>query len=218
MFKKPLVWLGVFALIGLAALWDFSPEDLMRDPPEPEEAFPQAYMIQSETRRFNTEGQLHHQLLSERANHFQPSPQGASAQDYSEIQKPDITVYDQSEDEADARADGNGIANETGNEEQRPAPWRLTADWGHSNAGADRIRLWDNVRAWQETDDGLTELTTPELFIEPARQFAETDKAVKMRSPEGRHQAVGMRADLEKDYIELLSEVRGTYEPQNREP
>ncbi len=49
--------------------------------------------------------------------------------------------------------------------------------------------------------------------MEPNRQYAETSKAVKMRSPRGQHEAIGMRADLSKDHIELLSEVRGTYEP-----
>lgn len=195
MLKNPLVWLGAALLIALAAIWDFSPEDLMRDDPADEEQFPEAYLIDSETRRFDAEGRLHYHLTSERADQFQYLPDQTSDLDYSLIVQPQMSMYGETDD-----------------------PWHLRADMGQSNAEGDRIELWDNVRAWQDTEAGRSELTTPALVIFPARQFAETDKAVKMRSPQGVTDAVGMRADLERDTIELLSEVRGTYESNRREP
>jgi len=210
MLKNPLAWLGAALLIALAAIWDFSPEDLMRDDPAEQERFPEAYLIESETRLFDAEGRLHYHLTSERADQFQQLPDRASDLDYSLIVKPRLSMYGETDD-----------------------PWHLHADMGQSNADGDRIKLWDNVRAWQDTGAGRNALTTPELVIFPARQFAETDKAVKMRSPQGVTDAVGMRADLEQDTIELLSQVRGTYEsnrgesnrreaperaPQDREP
>lgn len=205
MLKNPLAWLGLVVLIGLVAIWDFNPEDLMRPVPEREAEFPHAYLIESETRRFDTEGRLYHHMVSERADHFQYLPQRSSERDYSLIQKPDIRLYGQSEQEDSP-------------DTETPAPWRARAEQGRSNADATRIHLQEQVRVWQQSDEGLTELTTSELIIEPDRQFAQTDKAVKMRSPQGRNRAVGMRADLGKDHIELLSEVRGTYDAQSREP
>lgn len=194
MLKNPLTWLGAALLIALAAIWDFSPEDLMRDQPTEQEQFPEAYLIEPQTRRFNVQGKLRYHLTSEQANQFQHLPDRASDLDYTLIVQPQISLYGETDD-----------------------PWHLHADMGQSNADGDRIELWDNVHAWQDTHAGRSELTTPELVIFPARQFAETDKAVKMRSPQGVTDAVGMRADLERDAIELLSQVRGTYEPNRRE-
>lgn len=209
MLKNPLAWLGLVVLIGLVAIWDFNPEDLMRPVPEREAEFPHAYLIGSETRRFDTEGRLYHHMVSERADHFQHLPQRSSERDYSLIQKPDLTLYGQGDQE-------NADPPET--ESAGAAPWRVMAEQGRSDANATRIHLHEDVRVWQEGDEGLTELTTSELIIEPDRQFAETDKAVNMRSPQGRNEAVGMRANLGHDHIELLSEVRGTYDAQDREP
>lgn len=190
MWKHPLTWVGLFLLIAVVAVWDYSPEDLLRQPEPEQERFPQAYMIQSETRRYNTEGELHYRMVSARADYFQFLPERSSPRDYSLIQSPHITVH------------GEG-----------DQPWQLTARLGHSNASADRLRFTGEVRAWKAQAGGRTEITTPELLVEPNRQYAETSKAVKMRSPQGQHEAIGMRADLSKDHIELLSEVRGIYEP-----
>lgn len=190
MWKHPLTWVGVFLLIAVVAVWDYSPEDLLRTDEPPEDRFPQAYMIDSDTRRYNTEGDLHYRIQSTRADYFQYLPERSSPRDYSLIQSPNVTVHGEGEH-----------------------PWRLTSRLGHSNASGDKLRFTGDVRAWQAQAEGRTEITTPELLVEPNRQYAETSKAVKMRSPQGHHQAVGMRADLSKDHIELLSEVRGTYEP-----
>ena len=190
MWKHPLTWIGLFLLIALVAVWDHSPEDLLRAPPEAQTRFPQAFMVASETRRYDPEGQLQYRMLSERADHFQHLPNRSSPRDYSLIQAPDVTVFG----------------------EDTP-PWQLTARLGRSDATGETLVFTGEVRAWQQSANGAMEITTPELQVEPNRQFAQTDKAVTMRSPQGRHDAVGMRADLAEDQIELLSEVRGTYEP-----
>ncbi|WP_347332793.1 LPS export ABC transporter periplasmic protein LptC [Marinimicrobium locisalis] len=191
MWKHPLTWVGLFLLIAVVAVWDYSPEDLLREKETQQERFPQAYMIDSQTRRYNKEGELHYRMLSERADFFQFLPERSSPRDYSLIQSPEVTVHGEGEH-----------------------PWRLTSRVGRSNATGDELRFNGNVRAWQSQPGGELVLTTPELLVEPNRQYAHTSKAVKMRSPRGQHEAIGMRADLSKDHIELLSEVRGTYEPE----
>ncbi|MGD8174620.1 LPS export ABC transporter periplasmic protein LptC [Marinimicrobium sp. ARAG 43.8] len=194
MWRKPRTWIGLFLLVALAALWDYSPKDLMRDP-APEETrahYPQAYIIRANTHRYDTEGQLHYHLLSARVDHFQRIPGQASPQDYSLFLTPRLTLHGES-----------------------PQPWNLNANLGRSDATGDKIRLTGEVHLWQQAQAGTTELNTPELLIEPNRQYAETDKTVNMRSPRGRQEAVGMQADLGNDIIELLSEVRGIHEPPN---
>lgn len=190
MWKHPLTWVGLFLLIALVAVWDYSPEDLLRPTPETKSRFPQAFMIDSETRRYDQSGALQYRMLSKRADHYQHLPSRSSPRDYSLIQTPDITVF------------GEDLA-----------PWQLTARLGRSDATGETLRFTGDVIAWQSDAEGRTDITTPELYVEPNRQFAHTDKAVTMRSPQGRHDAIGMRADFAKDYVELLSEVRGTYEP-----
>src|SRR5690606_41333481 len=75
--------------------------------------------------------------------------------------------------------------------------------------------LFTDVRVFQESEqEGLLELLTSELRIKASQQYAETDKAVKMRAQQGHLDTLGMKAYLGEDRIELLSRVRGTYEPQ----
>lgn len=191
MWKHPLTWIGLFLLIALVAVWDYSPEDLLRPAPEAQARFPQAFMTASETRRYDAEGKLQYRMLSDHADHFQHLPNRSSPRDYSLIQAPDVTVFGED-----------------------PSPWHLTARLGRSDATGEVLMFTGDVRAWQQNAEGTTEITSPELQVEPNRQFAQTDKAVTMRSPQSQHEAVGMRADLARDHIELLSEVRGTYEPR----
>lgn len=190
MWKHPLTWLGLAALVALAVFWDEPTERLLQPdiPLAPE--FPEAYLIKADIRQYDSQGQLSYRMLSERAEHFQYLPDRQSPRDYSLVTEPNITVHGEGE-----------------------APWRLTARRGRSEDGGERLRFIDNVQAWQQRGDGRQIITTEALLIEPNRQYAETDKAVTMRSPRSQHTAVGLRAYLDRDYIELLSEVEGRYEP-----
>jgi lipopolysaccharide export system protein LptC len=91
----------------------------------------------------------------------------------------------------------------------------LTAEEGRIDQNGQLITLFTDVRVFQESEqEGLLELLTSELRIKASQQYAETDKAVKMRAQQGHLDTLGMKAYLGEDRIELLSRVRGTYEPQ----
>ena len=60
---------------------------------------------------------------------------------------------------------------------------------------------------------GEITITTSDLRLNTREQFAETSKAVIMRTAKSQINAIGMRADIKRDYIQLLSNVKGTYEP-----
>lgn len=185
MWKHPLTWLTLTGLLAVVILWDPDGGRLLETAPEVEPDFPQAYLQQADTLAFNEQGQPAHRLRGERVEHFQ---RGGEA-DYSLVKAPEITVF------------GEG------------PPWQLTARRGRAESGGERLIFRGSVRAWRERDEGPVEITTERLLIEPERQYAETDKAVMMRNPRARHTAVGLRARLDRDRIELLSEVKGTYEP-----
>src|SRR5690625_6698554 len=93
-------------------------------------------------------------------------------------------------------------------------PWHLQARKGRVTDDGDVVLLHDGVRAWQNGEHGLTELTTSELWVEVPREYAHTDKAVNMRAEQGTTDAIGLRAQLGDERIELLSEVQGLYHPQ----
>jgi lipopolysaccharide export system protein LptC len=77
------------------------------------------------------------------------------------------------------------------------------------------IRLLDNVLIQQETPSrGLIQITTSELRVRASEQFAETDKAVKMRSAKGQIDALGMDADLAQSRLQLRSQVKAVYDPR----
>lgn len=194
MWRHPLSWLGLILLLVVAALWDRSPGELIQPEVNRAPEFPRAYMVQMQTKLFDAEGRLNYYLSSEQAEHYQPDPRRATEQDYTSIKQPRIRLYP---------ADGE--------------PWFARADRGRSDANAENVLLQGAVRVWQEPEQGLTEITTSELWLQPPKEYAHTDKAVKMRAAQGITDAVGMQADLSTESIELLAQVRSLFHPQESE-
>src|SRR5690606_12939668 len=94
-------------------------------------------------------------------------------------------------------------------------PWHIDAERGHSRTNAPHFTLEENVRAWsRHPQHGAVEVQTDEIHFDTDRQFAHTDKPVTIQSDYGLTTAVGLQAELEAGRIELLSEVKGSYEPQ----
>lgn len=187
MFRHPVSWIVLALVITVLIFWD-GPGELLVPTPELAPAFPQAYMEQMETRVFDTDGRLRYHLQADSAEHYQPDPRRATELDYSLIDQPDLTMYPQ---------DAN--------------PWHLVARTGRTDARGDQVHLSGGVRAWQDDERGLTEIITSELWVDVPREYAHTDKAVKMRAVQGTTDAVGMQAELGEERIELLSEVRSVY-------
>ena len=155
--------------------------------------FPYIYMKQVETREFNAQGKLHYQLSTPEVTHYQLQADAPSDGDYTLLQHPDMRFYDT----------------------DTSAPWLVTADTGRNEANGQLIRLLDNVVIQQQTpSQGLIQITTSELLVRASEQFAETDKAVKMRSAKGQMDAIGMDADLAQSRLQLKSQVKAVYDPR----
>lgn len=88
--------------------------------------------------------------------------------------------------------------------------WITTAAAGRSEANNSRIELTGDVRIVDST--GATELRAARLWLYPRREYAETDSAVTLTTPQGVTLARGMEGYLNEDRIVLLSNVRGRYE------
>lgn len=177
-----------FALLMLVR--NTADEDLNTDT---EKRFPQVFMTSVETREYTAAGQLQHLLQTPLVTRYQLDPNKPGDKDFTLIQTPNVAFYGRGDE----------------------PPWLLTAKTGESNSTNTLLRLTNDVLVQQETlTRGLVQITTDELLVHPQEQFAETDKAVKMRSLKGQMDAVGMIAIMQENRVQLKSQVRVVYEPR----
>ena len=96
------------------------------------------------------------------------------------------------------------------------APWRGRAEHGRSWAGESRARLQGNVVMQRRRPAGLTRLETERIELHIPQRYAETDRPVTLRGPGYRIRAVGARAWLDEERVELLDNARGRYDAASR--
>ncbi|MCK5639157.1 MAG: LPS export ABC transporter periplasmic protein LptC [Gammaproteobacteria bacterium] len=88
--------------------------------------------------------------------------------------------------------------------------WHITAARGNIKNDTQTIYLEGKVHLQRE-GDAPQELRTENIQIHPKTQYAETDAAVTLTSPQVQLQGVGMRVYLNDERLQLLSHVRGHY-------
>lgn len=94
-------------------------------------------------------------------------------------------------------------------------PWLLYADEGQVFDAGNLIYLNGKVDITQPgTAQTEINLLTRDLHIYADRDYAETNAAVRITQGNNLTTATGMRADMLKGRLELLSETRGKYEVQ----
>lgn len=93
-------------------------------------------------------------------------------------------------------------------------PWKIKADRGWIAANNELILLSGNVRIdrLNGPNNRPVKLFTDKLRIHPELDFAETDRPVTMISNKRRTTAIGMRAYVQKGKLQLLEDVRVSYE------
>jgi len=189
----PIPWLIAFVLVICFFAFSLRQEAELVGYQYDLDGFPQIYMKEVETREFDAQGKLHYQLSTPRVTHYQVNPDGPTEGDYTVIEQPDMAFYDA----------------------ESVAPWLVSAETGRSEANGQLLRLLDNVLIQQQTPtQGLIQITTSELLVRASEQFAETDKAVNMRSAKGQIDAIGMDADLAQSRLQLKSQVKAVYDPR----
>lgn len=92
--------------------------------------------------------------------------------------------------------------------------WRLQADQGWVAADQQLVRLEGRVTMVRTADSGKPPMTiiTRDVLVRPSERYAETAAPTQAVTPSGEFWAVGVRAWLDQERLELLSEVRGAYE------
>ena len=92
--------------------------------------------------------------------------------------------------------------------------WLIRAAVGWVSPDNDLIRLQETVSITRPAASGKQPLfiATHDVYIRPADDIVETAEPVRLETPGGVLEAVGLRANLHTKQLELLSEVRGIYE------
>ena len=94
---------------------------------------------------------------------------------------------------------------------QQKDTWIVTSEQGKTHGKGHVILLTDNVIISRKDDD-KTELQTSTLTLDTNKSTAYTDAAVKMISPYGETNSIGLHATLEDKTINLHSRVKGHYD------
>jgi len=148
---------------------------------------PDYYMDEFELTSFNLAGKPAHKLYADNMKHY--------AHDGSvELERPHLVVF-RDEDEF----------------------WDIRAESGRVLNGGETVLLQGEVIILRITSTSAEALQiyTSDLTVHPHVKYVETAAAVKIKDERGVTTAIGMRADLRQRRVALLSEVRGTYEPQS---
>jgi len=87
--------------------------------------------------------------------------------------------------------------------------WHARSDVAHFINGNRDITLSGQVRIWEP--DRHLELTTDTIRFDESKQTAETAEPVTVNSTFGETHAIGLKADFNREKLQLLSAVTGTY-------
>ena len=89
-------------------------------------------------------------------------------------------------------------------------PWHVVSERGWISAEGDLILLQGRVHVWRDGPGGLRaiDIVTRDVRVTPGDEYAETDEAAFIRTPDSETHGVGLRAYLAHGRFELLSQVR----------
>jgi len=174
----------ILALAGSWWLIDHSSESL-----EPQKSsqsnHPDSFMTNATYTKMNADGQLAAELFTPRAVHY---PQNSTTH----ITTPKVIIYSQ------------GLM-----------PWHVSADYGKSIDGTKTILLWDHVKLHRDKGphNQFMTMTTTKATLYPKRRLAITHQPVTIIQPGTVIKAVGLKANLNKGTIVLLSKAHAVYVP-----
>ncbi|SMF54135.1 lipopolysaccharide export system protein LptC [Alteromonadaceae bacterium Bs31] len=209
-----LISLGITAIV---MLWDSSEKIIT--PPKygegEEKRYPYAVAEGASTRYFGEHGGVDYSFTATKLEHFllEGKKNDGLTEEYTLITKPHFVIYEQHE------------------------PWHIESENGKLMRTTEEITLWDNVRIWQDLstlqdkdkssedlpppNNGETantpkellssELITSLLTIDPIENVAHTEEPVKISSPYGVINAVGMTADFKQRKIKLHKQIKAIH-------
>ncbi len=144
-----------------------------------------SYMRATQTHKFDAQGRLSYHLTTDRSEYFEARDEVVMAQ---------------------PRLLANG--------DQGAAPWHLKAATGVLHNADRRVELHDDVVVWRDGPQGRNELRTSKLVYLPDARRVQTDRPVKLISPNSTTDGVGLDGDLERQIYRVLARVRSVHQPR----
>ena len=95
--------------------------------------------------------------------------------------------------------------------EEQKNTWLMTSERAETSGKGDEILLLDNVIITRK-DNNNVELHTSKLKLDTIKNTVYTTEAVKMISPYGETNSIGLHAKLSEKTINLNSRVKGQYD------
>jgi lipopolysaccharide export system protein LptC len=185
-------WLPLFVIVALisAVVWfaDSPPPELLgkRPTPKAQDRAPDLVIREARTRHFNLEGNLAYRVDAEQITFYQ-----FGRRDRANLTEPRILFY----------------------QGEHPK-WQTESRSGVAHNNGQRVVLRGDVHINELPGPGGIVLDTEEITIKPRQEYAETDKVVTISAGPNRTRGTGLRAFLNQDRVEILSEVESTYETQ----
>ena len=171
---------GIFLLF-----WFAQPEVFTKKPSYSSSAIDRkfdSYMLNISMLEFNKKGNLASKIEAANTSYFKESNR-------IKFNKPKLTYY-QTEDST--------------------RPWYLKAVKGETTNDGKNVIFREDVYAWKYLANGdKSEIKTEKLILHPSKHTIETDRKVRMISPNGESMGVGMEGNLDTEAFKLLSDVQG---------
>ncbi|MGS2717707.1 LPS export ABC transporter periplasmic protein LptC [Eionea flava] len=198
--------LHIAAIIGLSLILCFilwqSPPQLLKELGDSDTTqasiHPDGFLVNSKTTQYNEDGNISHIMTSDRTHYFQPE----NAPHYSLLTTPYIRAYD---------------TTSMATQKEANATWQASSKAAKATDDDKVITMSGDVLLIQQANTQNAPATTIEtetLLLKPNEQYAETDKPVIIKNASGVTTSTGMTVSLDKNTIELLSNVRSRYEPR----
>ena len=146
-----------------------------------------SYMLNAHYSQFDSRGNLHFQLSSEKMNHYH-------SHDAAYFTKPHLYGFTK-----------EGI------------PWTVDADFAQTTQGTHKIFFWQNVVLVQLSyphHSAVTQIKTSSLNVYPYHSYAETTSPVILTRENSTANGTGMQADFKSGIMKLLTQTKTTYQPK----
>ncbi|AMX02030.1 LPS export ABC transporter periplasmic protein LptC [Microbulbifer thermotolerans] len=183
-------WLPLVAVVLLisAGLWfaESPPQQLLGKRPTPQQQKKAADLIirDARTRHFNEEGTLAYRVDADQITYFQ-----FERRDRADLTEPRFLFY-----------------------QAHQPKWRTESRSGVAHNNGERVVLRGDVKINELPEAGGIRLDTQAITIKPRQEYAETDKVVTITAGPNITSGKGLRAFLKEDRVEILSDVKSSYE------
>lgn len=185
----------ILAAILAIILWQEPPSlllDLSDKNSLSKKQHPDSYLTHSLTTQYNLQGIVANIITADRTDYYESNRD--NPHNYALLKQPKIIIYD--------------------NKPPKNQPWHASSNHARSTNNNEEFLLSGDVVLTQKTSDqkSATTITSEQLLIKPNQKYAETNKPVMIKTPSGVTSSVGLKMSLDKETIELLSNVRSRYE------